>query len=68
MGHNVVMTPWKYLYFNASQDKLTKESQSDDRILDLEEVYRYDPVPGILEDDKQKFVIGVQACLWSELL
>ena len=66
MGHNVVMTPWKYLYFNASQDKLTKESQSDDRILDLEEVYRYDPVPGILEADKQKFVIGVQACLWSE--
>jgi hexosaminidase len=66
MGHKVVMTPWKYLYFNASQDIATEESPSDDNILDLEEVYRYDPVPGILEADKQKFVIGVQACLWSE--
>jgi len=66
MGHKVVMTPWKYLYFNASQDLSAEESQSDDRILGLEEVYRYDPVPDILEADKQKFVIGVQACLWSE--
>ena len=66
MGHKVVMTPWKYLYFNASQDLSAEESQSDDRILGLEEVYRYDPVPDILEAEKQKFVIGVQACLWSE--
>jgi hexosaminidase len=66
MGHKVVMTPWKYLYFNASQDMSTEESQSDDNILDLEEVYRYNPVPDILEADKQEFVIGVQACLWSE--
>jgi hexosaminidase len=66
MGHNVVMTPWKYMYFNAFQDSVEANSQRDDYILDLEEVYMYDPVPGILNADQQKFIIGVQACLWSE--
>jgi len=66
MGHNVVMTPWKYMYFNAFQDPVEANSQRDDYILDLEEVYMYDPVPGILNTDQQKFIIGVQACLWSE--
>ncbi len=66
MGHNVVMTPWEYLYFNAYQDSVEAKSTRDDFILDLEEVYRYNPIPGALNSDEQKFIIGVQACLWSE--
>jgi hexosaminidase len=66
MGHNVVMTPWKYMYFNAYQDSVEAKSNRDDYILDLAEVYNYDPVPGMLEDDQKKYIMGVQACLWSE--
>jgi hexosaminidase len=66
MGHNVVMVPWKYLYFNAYQDSVEAKSTRDDYILDMEEVYRYNPIPGALNADEQKFIIGVQACLWSE--
>jgi hexosaminidase len=66
MGHHVVMTPWKYMYFNAYQDSVEAKTNRDDYILDLEEVYTYDPVPGKLNDDQKKFVMGVQACLWSE--
>jgi hexosaminidase len=66
MGHDVVMTPWKYLYFNAPQDSSDAASEDDNNILDLEEVYMYDPVPGKLETAQQKFIIGVQACLWTE--
>jgi hexosaminidase len=66
LGHDAVMTPWKYLYFNAPQDTSEADSEDDNNILELEEVYMYDPIPGKLEMDKQKFIIGVQACLWTE--
>jgi hexosaminidase len=66
MGHKAVMTPWKYMYFNAYQDSVEAKSDRDDYILTLEEVYNYDPVPGKLNDDQKKLIIGVQACLWSE--
>jgi hexosaminidase len=66
MGHNVVMTPWKYMYFNAYQDSVEAKSNRDDYILTLEEVYNYDPVPGKLNDNQKKYIMGVQACLWSE--
>ena len=66
MGHDVVMTPWKYLYFNAPQDSLEGKAEDDNNILNLEKVYRYDPVPVNLAVDQRKYIMGVQACLWSE--
>jgi len=66
LGHLAVMTPWKYMYFNAYQDSVEAKTNRDEYILDLEEVYTYDPVPGKLNDDQKKFIMGVQACLWSE--
>jgi hexosaminidase len=66
MGHDAVMTPWKYLYFNAPQDSAEGEEEEDNNILELEEVYNYDPLPVKLDADKHKHIIGVQACLWSE--
>jgi hexosaminidase len=57
MGHNVVMTPLKYMYFNAYQDSIEVKSNRDDYILNLEEVYNYNP---------PQYIMGVQACLWSE--
>jgi len=66
MGHDAVMTPWKYMYFNAYQDSVEAKSNRDDYILTLAEVYNYEPVPAKLKGEQKKLIMGVQACLWSE--
>ena len=64
--HDVIMTPWKSLYFNSPQLDPELEKIPLEDILNLETVYNYNPVPKELTDDEKKYVIGVQACLWTE--
>ena len=63
-GHKVVMTPSHYLYFNRSQS--SPDPGSSGSVLTLHDVYRYDPVPEILTGEDREYVMGVQACLWTE--
>ena len=36
------------------------------RIINLDSVYNYNPVPKCLSVEEKKYIIGVEACLWSE--
>lgn len=65
-GHEVVMTPGAYCYFDSYQDDPTSEPQAFSGYLPLRKVYSYDPAPEGMEGRER--VLGVQANLWAEYI
>lgn len=67
--HNVIMTPNTYLYFDyyQSADK-AREPEAIGGYLPLEHVYSYNPIPHGLSAEEAKYIIGVQANLWTEYI
>ncbi len=66
LKHDVIMTPAEFLYFNYPQSNPEVEIVSYAEIIDLKTVYNYNPVPEVLNQEEQKYIKGVEACLWSE--
>jgi hexosaminidase len=67
-SHNVVMTPGSGgLYIDHAQAK-TDEPLSIGGFTSLAKTYSYNPTPAALTPDQQKFIIGVQANLWTEYI
>ncbi len=67
-NHNVVMTPGSGgLYLDHAQGR-TDEPLSIGGYTSLAKTYSYNPTPAALTPDQQKFIIGVQANLWSEYI
>jgi hexosaminidase len=69
MGHDAVMTPIDFCYFNyyQSQDR-DLEPYAIGGFTDLLKVYSYEPVPDKLNGKEAKHILGVQGNLWSEFL
>lgn len=68
-GHEVVMTPSNPCYLNMRQAAYQAEPgvlRSGAPVVDLETVYRWDPVSAELDEDAASHVIGGQACMWTE--
>lgn len=66
-GHDVIMTPNTYLYFDYYQREDTdKEPLAIGGFLPLEKVYSYRPMPDVLTHAEAAHIIGVQANLWTE--
>jgi hexosaminidase len=65
-GHSVVMTPGSNLYFN--RDQFISEKENNPKVLLIEDVYNYHPVPDVLNEEEAKLILGAQGCLWSEYL
>jgi hexosaminidase len=63
-GHQVVMVPHQETYFNYMQHK-AKRGPGHTGYLPLATVYRFDPLRGLTAEES-KYVLGGQACLWSE--
>jgi hexosaminidase len=69
LHHDVIMSPNSYLYFDYYQWKDTKnEPEAIGGYLPLEKVYSYEPLPASLTPEEQKYIIGVQANLWTEYI
>ncbi len=66
-GHDVVMTPGNWCYFDHSQSR-NEDSVTFGAYTPIEEVYSYDPVPKQLNTDEAKHILGVQANLWTEYI
>lgn len=67
--HDVIMTPNTYLYFDYYQTKdIDNEPLAIGGYLPLENVYNYEPMPKALSQEEQKYIIGVQANLWTEYI
>ncbi|NOZ45465.1 MAG: family 20 glycosylhydrolase [Chlorobi bacterium] len=67
-GHNVVMTPGFAMYFDHYQANPKYEPFAIGGFTPLKTVYDYNPMPKEISIDKQKYVIGVQANVWTEYM
>jgi hexosaminidase len=68
MGHFVVMTPGSHCYFDHYQDTSGLEPLAIGGFTSLEKVYNYKPIPEGLSRDKQHFILGAQANMWTEYM
>lgn len=68
-GHDVIMTPNTYLYFDYYQTQNTdNEPLAIGGYVPIDKVYSYEPMPKSLTKEQQKHIIGVQANLWTEYI
>ena len=69
LHHDVIMTPNTYHYFDYYQAKDTAaEPLAIGGYLPIERVYSYEPMPRSLSPDEQRYIVGVQANLWTEYI
>ena len=67
--HDVIMTPSSHVYFDHYQSTDTDlEPLAIGGFSSLERVYSFEPVPDILKEEEQKYIIGAQANLWREYI
>ena len=71
-GHDVIMVPSSHLYLDhreavSSEEPLTISS-GPTRHSSLKNVYFFNPTIDTLAADKKKYIIGVQANLWTEYI
>jgi hexosaminidase len=68
-GHDVVMTPTKFCYFDHYQStNRIAEPKAIGGFLPLRQVYQFDPMPQNLAPELQRHVLGGQANLWTEYI
>ncbi len=67
LGHDVIMTPAKYLYFNRYQTNEHRyEPWSTNSTATIDNVYSFEPVAPTLSETAKRHIVGVQGCLWGE--
>ncbi|QBQ42423.1 beta-N-acetylhexosaminidase [Sphingobacterium psychroaquaticum] len=67
-GHDVIMTPGEYLYFDSYQTDPRSQPETIGGYLPIDKVYAYNPIPKGIEKDKEKHILGAQANLWAEYM
>lgn len=69
-GHDVIMTPNSYLYFDYYQGNSETEPLAIGGNLPLEKVYSYEPITSAFDGDPEAaaHIIGVQANVWTEYM
>jgi len=67
-GHDVIMTPTSYCYFDYYQSDHPDEPLAIGGFLPLEKVYSYEPIPPNLSPEAHKHVLGAQANVWTEYI
>ena len=68
-GHDVVMTPTTYCYFDYQQVKDTQfEPSRCGGFIPVEKVYSLDPAPDSLSVTAREHILGAQANLWAEYM
>lgn len=69
LKHDVIMTPNSYVYFDYYQTTdVENEPLAIGGFLNTERVYSMEPVPEKISEEDRKFIIGVQANLWTEYI
>lgn len=67
-GHKAIMSPTSTNYFDYYQGNPENEPLAIGGNLRLQDVYAYKPVPDSLEEEKAKYIWGVQGNLWTEYI
>ena len=66
-NHDVIMTPGA-CYLDAYQSNPVTQPMAIGGFLPIQNVYNYEPVPAQLSVEKAKYILGLQACLWTEYM
>ena len=65
-GHDVVMVPLDYVYFDHYQGQNPCEPQAWGGFNGIRRVYSFDPVPPGIAPENEHYVLGGQANIWTE--
>ncbi len=67
-GHDVVMAPCLYTYFDYYQADPDIEPLAIGGFTPLEKVYSFDPIPEGLSPDQARHILGAQGQVWTEYI
>ena len=70
-GHNIIMTPTSYCYFDYYQVPKRQQKNVDLCIggyLTAEKVYDFEPMPEKISENAKKHIIGGQGNVWTEYI
>lgn len=68
-GHDVVMAPYQYVYFDHYQAEPVKEEPlAIGGLTTTAHVYAYEPIPAGLSAEQHEHVLGAQGQLWTEYI
>jgi len=67
-GHDVVMAPTDYTYFDYYQGDPKTEPLAIGGYLPLQKVYSYNPIPAGLTQKQAKHILGAQGQVWTEYI
>lgn len=68
-GHDVIMSPGSYCYFDHYQDAPHTQPYAQSSYVPLERVYSYEPLgEKLLGTGAEVHVLGISACLWTEYI
>ena len=67
-GHDVIMTPTTFCYFDYYQANPKTEPKAIGGMLTLKKVYSFEPTPRELTHDQAKHILGAQGNLWAEYI
>lgn len=68
MGHDVIMTPGSYCYFDSYQADPRTQPVAIGGFLPYLKVYSYHPVPSELTPAEARHILGAQANVWAEYI
>lgn len=69
LGHDVIMTPYQYLYIDYYQSKdKDNEPLAIGGYIPVERCYSFEPFTEEMTDEDKAHIIGVQANLWTEYI
>lgn len=69
MGHDVIMSPYQYLYIDYYQSKDQKnEPLAIGGFVSVERCYSFEPFTDTMTQDEKAHIIGVQTNLWTEYI
>lgn len=66
--HEVVMAPYPKYYLDYWQADPDSEPLAMGGPTLLRTMYEYEPVPEVLTPEEQKYIIGVEGCVWTEYM
>jgi hexosaminidase len=66
MGHDTVLAPAPTYYFDNRQGADPGQPPGRGSVIDLRQVYDFEPVPAALSAEQARHVLGVQAQIWTE--
>jgi hexosaminidase len=66
--HDVIMTPTDFCYLDYGQGDPQNEPINIGNHITIGKVYSFNPVPKDLNEEEQKYILGVQGNVWTEYM